>query len=51
VGQACGTNHYPLVIPCHRIVAANGLGGFAHHASGYLIEVKRWLLRHEAFAD
>jgi len=47
VGQACGTNYYPLVIPCHRVVAANGLGGFAHHSGGYLIEVKRWLLLHE----
>lgn len=49
VGQACGTNHFPLVIPCHRVVAANGLGGFAHHSSGYLIEIKRWLLAHEKF--
>lgn len=47
VGQACGTNHFPLVIPCHRVVAANGLGGFAHHSNGYLIEIKRWLLAHE----
>ncbi len=47
VGQACGSNHFPLVIPCHRVVSATGLGGFAHHSSGYLIEVKRWLLAHE----
>jgi methylated-DNA-[protein]-cysteine S-methyltransferase len=47
VGQACGTNYFPLVIPCHRVVAANGLGGFAHTSGGYLIEVKRWLLAHE----
>ena len=47
VGQACGTNYFPLVIPCHRVVAVNGLGGFAHSSSGYLIEVKRWLLQHE----
>lgn len=51
VGQACGTNHFPLVIPCHRVVAASGLGGFAHHSSGYLIEVKRWLLLHESRAN
>ena len=50
VGQACGTNYFPLVIPCHRVVAANGLGGFAHTSSGYLIEVKRWLLAHERLA-
>lgn len=47
VGQACGTNYYPLVIPCHRVVAANGIGGFAHSSGGYLLEVKRWLLQHE----
>jgi methylated-DNA-[protein]-cysteine S-methyltransferase len=47
VGQACGTNYYPLVIPCHRVVAAKGLGGFAHTSGGYLLEVKRWLLQHE----
>ncbi len=47
VGQACGTNYFPLVIPCHRVVAANGLGGFAHASGGYLLEIKRWLLAHE----
>lgn len=29
VGQACGRNPVPLVVPCHRIVAADGLGGFS----------------------
>jgi methylated-DNA-[protein]-cysteine S-methyltransferase len=48
IGQACGDNRLPIVIPCHRVVAANGLGGFAHATSGYLMEVKRWLLAHEA---
>lgn len=47
VGQACGGNPFPLVIPCHRVVAAGGLGGFAHHAGGFHVAVKRWLLRHE----
>jgi methylated-DNA-[protein]-cysteine S-methyltransferase len=47
VGQACGDNRLPIVIPCHRAVAADGLGGFAHSTGGYLLEVKRWLLRHE----
>jgi methylated-DNA-[protein]-cysteine S-methyltransferase len=47
VGQACGTNFFPLVIPCHRVVSANGIGGFAHNSSGYLLDVKRWLLAHE----
>jgi methylated-DNA-[protein]-cysteine S-methyltransferase len=48
IGQACGDNRLPLVIPCHRIVAADGLGGFGHSSGGYLLEVKRWLLMHEA---
>jgi len=48
VGQACGDNRLPIVIPCHRVVAADGIGGFGHATSGYLIDVKRWLLAHEA---
>ena len=48
IGQACGDNRLPIVIPCHRVVAADGLGGFAHSTGGYLLEVKRWLLMHEA---
>lgn len=51
VGQACGDNRLPIVIPCHRVVAANGIGGFAHATRGYLLEAKRWLLAHECGAD
>jgi methylated-DNA-[protein]-cysteine S-methyltransferase len=51
VGQACGDNRLPIVIPCHRVVAADGIGGFSHTSEGFLIEVKRWLLLHEAEAD
>jgi methylated-DNA-[protein]-cysteine S-methyltransferase len=51
VGQACGDNRLPIVIPCHRVVAADGIGGFAHATGGYLIEAKRWLLLHEAQTD
>lgn len=49
VGQACGANWFPLVIPCHRVTAARGLGGFASHdeENGFHLSVKRWLLRHE----
>lgn len=47
VGQACGANRFPLAIPCHRVVAADGLGGFANHDAGFHVAVKRWLLRHE----
>lgn len=47
VGQACGANWFPLVIPCHRVVAAGGLGSFGHHGEGFHLEIKRWLLQHE----
>jgi methylated-DNA-[protein]-cysteine S-methyltransferase len=43
VGQACGANPLPLIVPCHRVIAASGaLGGFS---SG--LGRKRWLLEHE----
>jgi methylated-DNA-[protein]-cysteine S-methyltransferase len=49
VGQACGANPYPVVVPCHRVIATGGgLGGFARERGGFLLEVKRWLLTHEA---
>lgn len=50
VGQACGANWFPLVVPCHRVVAAGGLGGFAHNddPAGFHLGVKRWLLAHES---
>jgi methylated-DNA-[protein]-cysteine S-methyltransferase len=51
VGQACGDNRLPIVIPCHRVVAADGIGGFSHTTEGFLIDAKRWLLMHEASAD
>ncbi|MFA5041248.1 MAG: methylated-DNA--[protein]-cysteine S-methyltransferase [Bdellovibrionales bacterium] len=42
VGQACGANPVPFLIPCHRVVAADGLGGF----SGGL-DIKKMLLNKE----
>ena len=49
VGQACGANWFPLVIPCHRVTATGGLGGFSNQddENGFHLSVKRWLLRHE----
>ncbi len=44
IGQACGANPIPIVIPCHRVVAAGGLGGFSGGAG---LTSKRFLLRHE----
>jgi methylated-DNA-[protein]-cysteine S-methyltransferase len=51
VGQACGSNPLPILIPCHRVVAASGLGGFMHSTSGMPLDVKTWLLAHERRAD
>lgn len=48
VGQACGANPIPVIVPCHRVLAANGLGGFSG-AGG--IEAKVALLRHESAAS
>jgi methylated-DNA-[protein]-cysteine S-methyltransferase len=47
VGQACGNNPIPIVIPCHRVVGKSGMGGFIHHSGGYALDIKRWLLAHE----
>lgn len=48
VGQACGSNPYPLIVPCHRVISATGIGGFAHQAGeGFHRNVKLWLLQHE----
>ena len=49
VGGACGANPIPLVIPCHRIIAAGGaIGGFmGAHGEGFERTIKRWLLEHE----
>ena len=51
VGGACGANPYPLIVPCHRVVGANGIGGFAQHDDGFYIGVKRWLLAHEGIVN
>ncbi len=47
VGNACRQNPVPLLVPCHRVVSANGIGGFAGSTDGAEIKIKRWLLRHE----
>tara|TARA_B100000029_G_scaffold334224_3_gene326355 strand:+ start:3595 stop:4053 length:459 start_codon:yes stop_codon:yes gene_type:complete len=44
VGMACGANPIPIIIPCHRIVAATGLGGYSGGAG---LETKSYLLRLE----
>jgi O-6-methylguanine DNA methyltransferase len=47
VGQANGANPIPLIIPCHRVIQADGsLGGYS---SGP--ERKKWLLEHESVGE
>lgn len=45
VGQACKTNPLPLFIPCHRVIAQNGIGGFM--GKNAAISIKKALLTHE----
>ncbi len=44
IGQACGANPIPVIIPCHRVLSKNGIGGFSG-AGG--VEGKIALLKHE----
>ncbi len=53
VGNACRANRVPIIIPCHRVIAASGIGGYAGDSQtnqkGNIdyIAIKRWLLKHE----
>ncbi len=47
VGGACRRNPVPIVVPCHRIVAASGIGGYNGCTDGAELNFKRWLLAHE----
>jgi methylated-DNA-[protein]-cysteine S-methyltransferase len=47
VGNACRANPVPLIVPCHRVIAKNGIGGFSGATHGGPIQRKRWLLQHE----
>jgi len=47
IGQACGGNPIPVIIPCHRVLGATGLGGFSGEGG---VETKVALLRHEGAA-
>ncbi|MSS76172.1 MAG: methylated-DNA--[protein]-cysteine S-methyltransferase [Methyloglobulus sp.] len=48
VGNACRTNPYTLLIPCHRVVSVNGMGGYSGHRHGEYIKIKERLLTYEA---
>ncbi|GAA5053679.1 methylated-DNA-[protein]-cysteine S-methyltransferase [Thermocatellispora tengchongensis] len=46
IGSIMGSNPIPVLVPCHRVVAGNGLGGFS---GGDGVESKRWLLTLEGY--
>lgn len=47
VGGACGANPIPVIVPCHRVVSASGLGGFMGTRMPGPLNIKSWLLAHE----
>ena len=47
VGNACRANPLPVIVPCHRVVAKTGLGGYSGKTQGRQLAIKRWLLVHE----
>lgn len=47
VGNACRHNPIPIIIPCHRVIAVNGIGGYSGKTAGEMMTIKRWLLQHE----
>ncbi|MFI3137113.1 MAG: methylated-DNA--[protein]-cysteine S-methyltransferase [Methylococcaceae bacterium] len=48
VGNACRDNPYPLLIPCHRVVSATGMGGYCGQTAGDFMTIKTKLLALEA---
>lgn len=49
IGAACRNNPFTLLIPCHRVVAVSGLGGYAGQRAGKLFDIKQRLLAHEGW--
>jgi methylated-DNA-[protein]-cysteine S-methyltransferase len=47
VAGACRANPIPLIIPCHRVIAATGPGGYMGETGGEALAIKLWLLQHE----
>jgi methylated-DNA-[protein]-cysteine S-methyltransferase len=47
VGNACRKNPIQIIVPCHRVISAKGLGGYAGETQGKQLKIKRWLLNHE----
>ena len=53
VGNACRRNFFPVIVPCHRVVSASGIGGYAgdtldkQQGEINFLQIKQWLLAHE----
>ncbi|MBI5451773.1 MAG: methylated-DNA--[protein]-cysteine S-methyltransferase [Gammaproteobacteria bacterium] len=47
VGNACRANPLPIIVPCHRVIAAHGPGGYCGAPSPEFSAIKHWLLEHE----
>jgi len=47
IGSIMAANPWPIIVPCHRVVAADGLGGYSGGERGHELETKRWLLENE----
>jgi methylated-DNA-[protein]-cysteine S-methyltransferase len=47
IGSIMGANPIPIIVPCHRVVAGDGLGGYSGGREGEGLLTKRWLLEHE----
>lgn len=47
IGAVMGANPIPLIVPCHRVLAGDGLGGYSGGPPGQGLQTKRWLLEFE----
>jgi methylated-DNA-[protein]-cysteine S-methyltransferase len=47
IGNVCHANPFPIVVPCHRVVSKQGIGGFGGKTDGQEIMLKQWLLEYE----
>ena len=51
IGGACRANPVAIIVPCHRVIAVNGAGGFVGERNGWPVRIKEWLLHHESAAN
>lgn len=47
IGNACRNNPIPVILPCHRVLAKNHLGGFSGKTTGKPTDIKHFLITHE----